>query len=441
MQSWIRISYLLLVLIATAILGYMFGYYTKRLGWMPNVTTHLESALKVYYDLFDDEWFKSNAWKRARTPAKGVVQHDSERAYEGVTLYVSASEQAAVLIDMEGNEVYRWQRTFREIWPKAPHISIPRSPELIVYNNARVFPNGDLIVQFRGDGGNPWGYGLVKLDKDSNVIWRLAENAHHFFDVDADGNVYALTHVNRDSPYQPSKELKFGAMSSPYKINLPTLEDFLVILAPDGSVKKRISLLDAFVDSPYEGALTYFGANTDVLHANDVDVVPDDIVENPIFKPGQALINMRDPGTLAVLDLETAKIVWAKRGAWRGQHDPDILPDGNVLMVDSRGALGKGGETRIIEVKPGTGEVLWSYEGDEAHPLDSRLQSTVQRLPNDNTLITEWAGGRMLEVTMEGDIVWEYVVPVRRSNKGMEFHPVINAGQRIKLDQLHFLKH
>jgi outer membrane protein assembly factor BamB len=346
-----------------------------------------------------------------------------------------------VLIDMEGNELYRWQRTFREIWPKAAHVPYPRSPELIVYNNARVFPNGDLIVQFRGDGGNPWGYGLVKLDKDSNVIWKLSENAHHFFDVDAEGNVYAITHVNRDSTYEPSKALKFGAMSKPYKINLPVLEDFIVILAPDGSVKKRISLLDAFVDSPYEAALTYFGAGTDVLHTNDINVVSKDMVENPVFKPGQALISMRDPGVLAVLDLETGKIVWAKRGAWRGQHDPNILPDGNVLMVDNLGALSKGGRTRIIEIKPDTGEVVWDYHGDEEHPLDTRYQSTAQRLPNGNTLITEWEGGRMLEVTKEGDSVWEYVVPVRRRNKDMEFQPVINAGQRIRWDQLHFLKH
>jgi outer membrane protein assembly factor BamB len=436
---WSRIAYSLLVLTATAVLAFLFGYLTKRLDWMPQVTTHLESAVKVYHDLFEDDWFKSNAWRRERTSAKGVLQHDDTRAYQGATLYVSAHEQAAVLIDMEGKELYRWQRSFREIWPTAPHVAIPRNPELIVYNNARVFPNGDLIVQFRGDGGHPWGYGLVKLDKDSNVVWALAENAHHFFDVDADGNVYAVTHVNRDSPYVPYKELKFGGMRAPYRINLPVLEDFLVILGPDGTVTRRISLLDAFVDSPYEAALTYFGATTDVLHVNDVDLVPDDMPEHPIFKPGQALLDMRDPGILAVLDLETEKIVWAGRGVWRGQHDPDILANGNVLIVDNRGALGKGGQTRVIEVNLQTGELVWSYEGDEAQPLDSRYQSTVQRLPNGNTLITEWEGGRMLEVTREGDIVWEYVVPVRRSHKGNQFHPVINAGQRIELEQLDFL--
>jgi hypothetical protein len=34
-----------------------------------------------------------------------------------------------------------------------------------------------------------------------------------------------------------------------------------------------------------------------------------------------------------------------------------------------------------------------------------------QRLPNGNTLIAEGAFGRIFEVTMEGETVWEYVVP------------------------------
>ncbi|GAB2726975.1 hypothetical protein GCM10027089_58660 [Nocardia thraciensis] len=35
----------------------------------------------------------------------------------------------------------------------------------------------------------------------------------------------------------------------------------------------------------------------------------------------------------------------------------------------------------------------------------------AQRLPNGNTLITEAAFGRIFEVTTDGRICWEYVVP------------------------------
>ncbi len=37
--------------------------------------------------------------------------------------------------------------------------------------------------------------------------------------------------------------------------------------------------------------------------------------------------------------------------------------------------------------------------------------SSAQRLPNGNTMICEGSNGRFIEVTKEGEIVWEYVSP------------------------------
>ncbi|MHB8104453.1 MAG: thioredoxin, partial [Dehalococcoidales bacterium] len=45
--------------------------------------------------------------------------------------------------------------------------------------------------------------------------------------------------------------------------------------------------------------------------------------------------------------------------------------------------------------------------------LYSAFVSSAQRLPNGNTLITEGNGGRIIEVTAEHEIVWEYVSPYK----------------------------
>jgi hypothetical protein len=44
----------------------------------------------------------------------------------------------------------------------------------------------------------------------------------------------------------------------------------------------------------------------------------------------------------------------------------------------------------------------------------SGFVSGAQRLPNGNTLITEGAGGRLLEVTPQHELVWEYLSPYRQ---------------------------
>ena len=55
---------------------------------------------------------------------------------------------------------------------------------------------------------------------------------------------------------------------------------------------------------------------------------------------------------------------------------------------------------------------MWLYtEGTEEHPFYSRTLGSNQRLPNGNTLITESENGRAFEVTIEGNIVWEYLNP------------------------------
>ena len=46
----------------------------------------------------------------------------------------------------------------------------------------------------------------------------------------------------------------------------------------------------------------------------------------------------------------------------------------------------------------------------------SKFISSAQRLPNGNTLICEGNKPRLLEVTAEGEIVWEFHNPYRNGN-------------------------
>jgi hypothetical protein len=47
-----------------------------------------------------------------------------------------------------------------------------------------------------------------------------------------------------------------------------------------------------------------------------------------------------------------------------------------------------------------------SSEGDPK--FFSAFISSAQRLPNGNTLITEGKNNRIFEVTVDGEVVWEY---------------------------------
>ena len=71
--------------------------------------------------------------------------------------------------------------------------------------------------------------------------------------------------------------------------------------------------------------------------------------------------------------------------------------------------------SRVLEMDPVSLEVLWQFPSDADRAagvmLYSPFVSGVQRLENGNTFVCQGIGGRMLEVTAENEIVWEYISP------------------------------
>jgi outer membrane protein assembly factor BamB len=370
--------------------------------------------------------YQTNLWRPARTDRRGVTIHKPDKAYEGLTLYTSSHAQKALLIDMEGRVVHEWSVPIREIW-KNPKRKL-RPDGYVTWEYAYMYPNGDLIALVVGMGDTPWGYGLVKMDKDSNVIWKYWDHVHHHLDVTEDDKIYVLTneiHTNRIPGYE--------------HLEPPRLDDYVVVLSPEGKPLKKVSIIDAFLRSRY-GRMTRSVAwdiKQDFLHPNSIEVITAESASKlPFAKPGQVLLSLRDIDTVAVLDLDKEEVVWATQGSWHRQHDADMLPNGHVLLFDNWGWYLEGGVSRVIEVNPQTQEIVWSYTGTEKHPLHSPIRSGQQRLPNGNTLIIESDGGRLLEVTQDGEIVWEYVNPVRGGAKSKLIPVILLAVQREALTSL-----
>ena len=124
-------------------------------------------------------------------------------------------------------------------------------------------------------------------------------------------------------------------------------------------------------------------------------------------------------------------------GLWRGQHQPTMLENGNLLLFDNQGLSGT--QSRILEIVPLTQEVVWSYQGSEESRFFSDTCGSSARLDNGNTLITETDNGRAFEVTAAGDIVWEYMSPFRPS-EDPSFVASLFEVIRIDPNQLQFLE-
>ncbi|KAI6861910.1 hypothetical protein KC323_g5667 [Hortaea werneckii] len=94
------------------------------------------------------------------------------------------------------------------------------------------------------------------------------------------------------------------------------------------------------------------------------------------------------------------------------QHHATELKDGSILIFDN--GVYRHHESfpysRIIQVDRATKQIVWQYHEKNPMTFFTPFMGGAQRLANGNTLITEAANGRIFEVTMEGETVWEYVV-------------------------------
>ncbi len=316
--------------------------------------------------------------------SSGVVIHDKARSYDGYNLYTSRKSADALLIDMDGTPVHTWRGTTKETKSKWQHITL--------------LPNGDLIVLVKGNR-------LFRIDKNSNLLWKVDGAFHH--DLDVQDNQIAV--LSRES--MPVK-----AIHAKHK----TLVDHVDFYSLEGKKIRSISILDSVLGSPYAFLLPIVShlmnheekkQNLDILHTNHVEIFDGTLEKlNPIYRKGNILISIRNLNAIAVLNGESGKILWL----WGPsnvtfQHHPTLLKNGNILVFNN-GVK----QSQVLELSPATNQIVWHYT---AKDFLTKTRGSNQRLPNGNTLITESDTGYVFEVTPAGEVVWQFVNPVINKKK------------------------
>ena len=330
-----------------------------------------------------------------------------DKAYNGYTLITVRYSQLVYLLDMEGKVVWRWDAAFRKAWPSPKHIPRPVAESNIYLEKAVLYPNGDVLVTYTGIGDTPYGYGLAKFDKNSNLIWTYDERVHHDIHIDSStGHIYTLIHRFINSPIKGLEGISY-----------PVLADYIVTLSSDGKELSSISVLEAFRDSPF--SLMLFKkpksqARWDITHTNAITKLSKDKAEKfPLFKAGDLMISSRSMDAIAVIDPAAKSVRWAYNGLWKAQHSPKFTNRGTILLLDNKGHIFKGKPySRIIEFNPMTLNIEWSYVGDPKNNFYTDVYGRVQDLPNGNVLVAESQMNKIFELNKEMEVVWQFSLPL-----------------------------
>jgi len=214
--------------------------------------------------------------------------------------------------------------------------------------------------------------GVYEIDRSGTIVWSyLDSKATHDADRLPNGNTLVVC-GGRDGMNQAQvKEVD-----------------------PKGEIVWSWHARDHFYRSPYKDI--YLDGWT---HANAVIRLPN----------GNTLISLRNFNFVVEVDPQGEVVKTIGEGILYYPHDPEVLPNGNMLAATQRPLLSfrpiridfSVTPPHVVEFVPETGTVVWKFERSQ---WMRQLARDADRLPNGNTLITGTT--EIIEVTPGGEIVW-----------------------------------
>jgi hypothetical protein len=307
---------------------------------------------------------------------------------------------------MEGQEVHRW--TY--------------SPQLRTgSDHAVMLTDGDLLIihEYKE---------LLRINWDSEVIWRRKLKAHHDVAPASDGTLYVISRELRDHRWKKvwfdylvhmtAEGEELGRWSTyehllELQIALDTRSflDTVLDSVTDNSVKSKK------VSSKKLNRLIGGSRDLDYFHMNAVTELPATALgeRDSRFRKGNLLVCFRNVNQIVILEQESYRVLWSwGEGQLQWPHHPTPLENGNILVFDNGVQRGY---SRVIELDPIGEKIVWQYSADPPEDFYSHGRGSAQRLGNGNTLICESDRGRVFEVTPEGEIVWAWLNPIIKKDR------------------------
>ena len=236
--------------------------------------------------------------------------------------------------------------------------------ELLRYYD--VDPIGRSTVLFTGTTGNYDDYVAVRMNWRTGEVYDRFDAPHDVHDVDwIDDSTYVVADKAENRVFVYNSSTNTTVWEYEFENHFP----------------------------PYPEA---GGKDTGYTHLNDVDCVDD---------CRRLLVSPRNFDRVMLINRSTKELEWVlgeedNYSVLNEQHNPTLLSQDppTVLVADSH-------NDRVIEYRKNGSrwEATWSWSDDRLDwPRDA------DRLPNGNTLVTDTQGGRYLEVTPNGTVVWSY---------------------------------
>jgi len=220
----------------------------------------------------------------------------------------------------------------------------------------------------------------AELLSNNNILYSASNGV---FEIDRSGEIvwsYLTDKIDHDADRLPNGNTIFVFGMSDQKNDAQVVE-----VNQEGQVVWKWYAKDYFDKPPFDSIYE----EGSWVHTNAVTRLAN----------GNTLISLRNFDFVVEVDPQGAVVRTIGEGVFYHQHDPELLPNGNLLICDHAVP------NSVIEYDPATSKVVWKYKfPKEIEDQDRQKIRDANRLPNGNTLVV--GSTIMAEVTPQGEIVW-----------------------------------
>jgi hypothetical protein len=424
---------------------------------------------------------------RAQVKTVGALTYSAWQAYDGYNLHFPHNQASVYLLDNCGRIVHMWEDS---LFRPGNGVYLTEDGDIYVCKGRGALSNPDIHA---GGGGEK----IERRDWDNNVTWTYTLNdenfrLHHDIAVMPNGNILAIAWEAFDSleAIQAGRnpaQLADGALWPDMIVELEPvgtddanivwewhawdhlIQDFDPSKDNFGVVGDHPELID--INYPPEDD------QADWIHGNSIDYNPD--LDQIIFctpfldeiwiidhstttaeaagstgglagRGGDLLFRWGNPEAFGAGDSTDQQLFFPHDAHWLDIQLTSGHPDYNKVGVFNNQAGADYSTVHLFTptfdsyeweyTQDGDGtyfpdDFSWSYERPTPQDMYSSGLSSIQRLPNGNTLIAVGRPGYTYEITPSEEIVWEYVNPMDGGNP-VEQGTVLNLNANI-----HFRMH
>ena len=271
--------------------------------------------------------------------------------------------------------------------------------------------------------GLEWNSGLIRIDKDSKVVWRQpAFFNHHGKNLAADSTLWTCSYYKQPGTNMPHRGT-FKVGDKKYSI----LDNSITQLDVEtGEILFKKSMLDMMVENGMAHLLIKSDVAKDPIHLNDVQPA---LKDGPYFNKGDLFLSARNGSWVVQYRPSLDSVIRVIEGPFYAQHDVDVESDSTLLVFNNnthrreifRKGIGELSKEELTEVPPFKSEVVRYYLGSDRferveqdlmveNDVYSMTEGLVERLPDGGVFVEE-QNSSILWVFESGQVKYKGVLP------------------------------